>query len=216
MTAAASAARVGNVARRIFVFDDPDRFVAGTIGPPGQRVFFLQAVEGRRVTSVSLEKVQVALLADRVAAIVAELQARGVPGVEGIATEPVPGDDDRALDEPLRDAFRVGTLTISWDGEESEVTIEARSRSDDDDEGELADADEGEADADEEVDADDLPDDAPEGPDVLRARLSAAVALGFARRAARLVGAGRPACPFCGQPLNPEGHVCVRSNGYLH
>ena len=69
------------MARRIFVFDDPDRFVAGAIGPPGQRAFFLQAVEGRRVTSVSLEKVQVALLADRVAAIVAELQQRGIPGV---------------------------------------------------------------------------------------------------------------------------------------
>ena len=121
------------MSRRIFVFDDPDRFVAGTIGPPGQRVFFLQAVEGRRVTSVSLEKVQVALLADRVAAIVAELQARGVPGVEGIAAEPVPGDDERPLDEPLRDAFRAGTLTISWDGEESEVTIEARSQTDDED-----------------------------------------------------------------------------------
>ena len=202
------------MARRIFVFDDPDRFVAGTIGPPGQRVFFLQAVEGRRVTSVSLEKVQVALLADRVAAIVAELQERGVPGAEGIAADPVPGDDERPLDEPLRDAFRAGTLTISWDGEESEVTIEARSQAgrrgrrrrgrrrttrtttDDDD--------------------DDVPDDAPEGPDVLRVRLSAAMALGFARRAARLVASGRPACPFCGQPLNPEGHVCVRSNGYLN
>ncbi len=61
-----------------------------------------------------------------------------------------------------------------------------------------------------------MPDDAPEGPDVLRVRLSAAMALGFARRAARLVASGRPACPFCGQPLNPEGHVCVRSNGYLN
>ena len=200
------------MARRIFIFDDPDRFVAGTIGPPGQRVFFLQAVEGRRLTSVSLEKVQVALLADRVAAIVAELQARGVAGAEGIATEPVPGDDDRALDEPLRDAFRAGTLTISWDGEESEVTIEARSRPEDLEElPELVAADE-----DDEDDTDDVPDDAPEGPDVLRVRLSAAMALGFARRAARLVTSGRPACPFCGQPLNPEGHVCVRSNGYLN
>jgi len=204
------------VSRRIFVFDDPDRFVAGTVGPPGQRVFFLQAVDGRQVTSVSLEKVQVALLADRVAAIVAELQARGVPGVPDFSQGPVPGDDDRPLDEPLRDAFRAGTLTISWDGEESEVTIEARSQTDDaivdDDDAE----DEDEDDASEGDDDDDLPDDAPEGPDVLRVRLSAAMALGFARRAARLVTSGRPACPFCGQPLNPEGHVCVRSNGYLN
>ena len=68
----------------------------------------------------------------------------------------------------------------------------------------------------EDADDDDVPDDAPEGPDVLRVRLSAAMALGFARRAARIVAAGRPACPFCGQPLNPEGHVCVRTNGYLN
>ena len=61
-----------------------------------------------------------------------------------------------------------------------------------------------------------MPDDAAEGPDVLRVRLSAAMALGFARRAARIVASGRPPCPFCGQPLNPEGHVCVRSNGYLN
>jgi uncharacterized repeat protein (TIGR03847 family) len=204
------------VARRIFVFDDPDRFVAGAIGPPGQRAFFLQAVEGRRVASVSLEKVQVALLADRVAAIVAELQQRGIPGVADLAPEAVIGDDERPLDEPLGDAFRAGTLTISWDGDESEVTIEARSQEVDEDDEEL-DADVSEdADASEDADDDDVPDDSLEGPDVLRVRLSAAMALGFARRAARIVAAGRPACPFCGQPLNPEGHVCVRTNGYLN
>ncbi len=199
--------------RRIFIFEDPDRFVAGTIGPPGQRVFFLQAIQGRRVTSVILEKVQVALLADRVAAIVAELQERRVVGVTDLASEAIRGDDDQPLDEPLGEAFRAGTLTISWDGEESEVTIEARSQQEPDDEDEDEDASDED---DEEDDADDVPDDALEGPDVLRVRLSAALALGFARRAARVVAAGRPACPFCGQPLNPEGHVCARSNGYLH
>ncbi len=208
MTPDTRAASIGIVPRRIFVFDDPDRFAAGAIGSPGQRVFFLQAVEGRRITSVSLEKVQVALLADRVAAIVAELQARGAPGAPDLTSVEVPGDDERPLDEPLSDAFRAGTLTISWDGDESGVTIEARSQ-------------EGDTDADDDTDDDDddtdeVADDAPEGPDVLRVRLSAAMALGFARRAARVVAAGRPPCPFCGQPLNPEGHVCVRSNGYLN
>ena len=142
--------------RRIFVFDDPDRFVAGTIGPPGQRVFFLQAVEGRRVTSVSLEKVQVALLADRVAAIVAELQHRGIPGVADLTPDTVIGDDEQPLHEPLRDAFRAGTLTISWDGEESEVTIEARSQEadEDDDEDEEGLAAEASEDADDDVDED--------------------------------------------------------------
>jgi uncharacterized repeat protein (TIGR03847 family) len=216
------------VTRRFYIFDDPDRFVAGTVGKPGQRTFFLQAVQGTRIASVVLEKVQVAVLADRIAAILAELQRRGV-AAETLAAV---GDDERPLDEPLREEFRVATLTISWDSDEAEVLLEARSgvieEEDDTDEvedEEEGDADEGEGDpleveeVDEVEDADEddeIPDDAPEGPDVLRVRLSPAMALGFAQRAARVLAGGRPACPFCGQPLNPEGHICPRKNGYLN
>ncbi len=193
------------MARRIQVFANPDRFAAGAIGPPGQRTFFLQVLDGRRVASVVLEKVQVALLADRVTAILAELRAREVEGAPHIDARGLPNDDDRPLDEPIGDAFRVASLTISWDGEASDITVEARSGFGDEDEEDDA-----------EEDPDEIPDDALEGPDVLRVRLDGASALGFARRAARIVAAGRPPCPFCGEPLNPEGHVCVRTNGYLN
>ena len=207
--------------RRFFLFEDPDRFVTGTVGHPGQRTFFLQAIQGGRIASVALEKVQVAVLADRVAAILAARERRGVTGAAGVTPN---GDDDRPLDEPLREEFRVGTLTISWDNEEAELLVEARSQSDledeedededEDEDLEVAAGDEGEDDEDE--DEDDIPDDAPEGPDVLRVRLTPAMALGFAQRARRIIGAGRPPCPFCGQPLRPEGHICARKNGYLN
>jgi uncharacterized repeat protein (TIGR03847 family) len=190
------------VTRRIFLFDEPDRFVAGTVGQPGQRTFFLQAVQGPRVASVALEKVQVELLADRISAILDELGRRGVPGAD--VAQPV-GDDERPLDEPLREEFRVSTLTISWDSDEAELVVEARSQNEDE-------ADEADADEEEE----DVPDDALLGPDVLRVRLAAPMALGFARRAARVVSAGRLPCPFCGQPLNPGGHICPRNNGYIN
>jgi uncharacterized repeat protein (TIGR03847 family) len=202
--------------RRFFVFDDPDRFVTGTVGRPGQRTFFLQAIQGGRIASVALEKVQVSVLADRVAAILAELERRGVTGAKDVAPA---GDDDRPLDEPLREEFRVGTLTISWDSDDAELLVEARSlpeededdEDDEDAEAALADA------ADEDDDEDDeVPDESPIGPDILRVRLSPAMALGFAQRARRVVGSGRPPCPFCGQPLNPEGHICARKNGYLN
>jgi len=208
--------------RRFFLFEDPDRFVTGTVGRPGQRTFFLQAIQDGRIASVTLEKVQVAVLADRVAAILAELERRGVKGTSGVAPF---GDDDRPLDEPLREEFRVGTLTISWDNEEAELLVEARSQTDEDEDDE-EDADEDDEEEDEglelvaadidEDDDDEVPDDAPEGPDVLRVRLSPAMALGFAQRARRVIGSGRPPCPFCGQPLNPEGHICARKNGYLN
>src|SRR5581483_7695339 len=51
--------------RQIFLFDRPRRFVAGTVGAPGERTFYLQAADGSRVVSVALEKQQVAVLADR-------------------------------------------------------------------------------------------------------------------------------------------------------
>jgi uncharacterized repeat protein (TIGR03847 family) len=44
--------------------------------------------------------------------------------------------------------------------------------------------------------------------------MAPAQARAFARRCARVVSAGRPACPFCGQPLDPTGHICPRANGY--
>ena len=36
----------------------------------------------------------------------------------------------------------------------------------------------------------------------------------FVVRAATLVAAGRPPCPLCGRPLDPEGHVCIKTNGH--
>ncbi len=88
--------------RLVYLFDPPERFVAGTVGTPGNRTFFLQAREGDRITSVVLEKVQVAVLADRLRALLDELDARGM--AVGAADEPA--DDVAPLDEPLREAFR--------------------------------------------------------------------------------------------------------------
>jgi uncharacterized repeat protein (TIGR03847 family) len=60
------------VAAHVFRFDSPDRFVAGTVGQPGERTFFLQARDGSQLTSVALEKEQVSVLADRVDAMLDE------------------------------------------------------------------------------------------------------------------------------------------------
>jgi uncharacterized repeat protein (TIGR03847 family) len=179
--------------RRRYLFDLPDRFVAGTVGEPGNRTFFLQARDGARVVTVVLEKVQVAVLADRLNDLLDELDRRGVapaPEVEA----PV---DLAPLDEPLREAFRAGTLTLGWNGDDEVVLVEARA--------EIEDADEG----DEPPDEDDE-----DGPDLLSVRLSPIAARTFVERAVRVVASGRPPCPVCGQPLDPHGHICPRRNGH--
>jgi len=185
--------------RRVFTFESPDRFVAGAIGQPGSRVFYLQAREGSRVITVALEKAQVAVLAERLAALLADVRSRGADVPEEASADEI----DRApLDEPVVETFRVGTMAIVWDGDDESVVVEAREMTETEQEsGEEAE----EAEEAEDEDA-----------DLVRVHLEPRKALAFAARALEVVAAGRPPCPFCGQPLNPEGHICARRNGYMH
>src|SRR5206468_4246322 len=118
--------------RRLFVFDLPDRFATGTVGEPGNRTFFLQARDGRRVVSVGLEKTQVVVLADRLGKLLVELDRRGIVEDPPTPIEP----DETPLDEPLNEAFRATTLTLGWDGESERILIEARAPGDEDEVGE--------------------------------------------------------------------------------
>jgi uncharacterized repeat protein (TIGR03847 family) len=210
------------VARRIYDFGVPDRFVAGTVGQPGNRTFFLQARKGTALVSVVVEKVQVQVLAERLALLIAELARRGVQVPEALA----PSDDDTTpLGEPLVEAFRVGTMTLGWDPEHEQVVIEVRAQQeadeDDDEDGapdddDDADGDEDDEEEDEEPAAVEIDDSDPDGPDLVRVRLTPLGARAFVERSLRTVAAGRPPCPFCGQPLDPTGHICPRKNGYVH
>ncbi|HVE98208.1 MAG TPA: DUF3090 domain-containing protein [Mycobacteriales bacterium] len=192
--------------RQIFSFDPPDRFVAGTVGQPGERTFFLQAAGNGAVISVALEKVQVAVLAEKITELLDEVRRRGAD----VPATPLPGSDDVApLDQPILEEFRVGTMRLAWDGEVDLVVIEALAQGAEDDIPDEADED----DDDEAATADD--DDA-EGPDLLRVRITAGAARAFVQRALRVVAAGRPPCPLCGLPLDPEGHICPRQNGHRH
>jgi uncharacterized repeat protein (TIGR03847 family) len=207
----------------MFFFDPPDRFVAGTVGEPGQRTFFLQARKASQVISVVLEKVQVQVLAERLDQLLDELEERGVtpPIPDGVAPDVEP------LDEPLVEAFRATTLTLGWDVDAERVLVEARAEPieieiETDDESEAGPEDEERTEGlDESLaasilaafqQAEDEDDD--EGPDILRVRVTAAAARSFVERAAKIVASGRPPCPLCGQPLDPQGHICARRNGH--
>jgi uncharacterized repeat protein (TIGR03847 family) len=187
--------------RRRFLFDTPDRFVAGTVGEPGNRTFYLQARDGSRIVSVAVEKVQVAVLAERLGDLLDELERRGIEGAED--DDEVTGDA-RPLDEPINEAFRAGVLSLGWDTADDLVLLEAR---------EITEADENE---DEETETEAFEDDDSEdGPDLLRVRVTPAYAREFIAGAIRVLAAGRPPCPLCGQPLDPQGHLCPRRNGHL-
>jgi uncharacterized repeat protein (TIGR03847 family) len=197
--------------RQVFEYDRPDRFVAGTVGEPGQRTFYLQASGSGRVTSVALEKQQVAVLAERMDELLDEVLRRS-GGTAVPALAPTDTEDRAPLDSPVTEEFRVGTMAIAWDDDAGMLLLEARALTDDEetgdgtDESDVAGADVAEQDEDDSNDDDN---------DVLRVRLTPAQARAFAKRASQVVAAGRRPCPFCGLPLDPAGHVCPRQNGYL-
>lgn len=179
----------------VISYDLPERFVAGAVGRPGDRAFYLQARSGRRVTSVGLEKFQVTLLAERLEELLDEVLRRSGGEAPVPAATPSELQDDAPLDQPVEEEFKVGTMALAWDPDDEQVVIEAQEVTESDEEPEVGEDDPAIA--------------------VLRVRISAAQARAFAERALKVVAAGRPPCPLCGLPLDTGGHVCPRQNGYL-
>lgn len=192
--------------RQVFSFDPPDRFVAGTVGQPGDRTFYLQASRGGRTVSVALEKQQVGVLADRMEELLDEVRRRlGDGSVVPAADDPVVRalTDVAPLEQPVDEEFRVGTMGLAWDGGDSRVVLEAQGQPRPGQEQP-------------EPLSQEAGDPAGDGPDLLRVRLGAAAARAFVERANRVIAAGRPPCPLCGLPLDPAGHICPKLNGHRH
>ncbi|MFJ1702549.1 DUF3090 domain-containing protein [Kitasatospora sp. NPDC088346] len=181
--------------RQVYFYDQPERFVAGTVGQPGSRAFYLQASSRGRMTSVLLEKTQVAALAERVEEVLDEALRRTSGSSAIPAVAPADLIDTAPLDLPLEQEFRVGTMALAWDSVDECLVVEAQAVTEEEDEEAAL-------------------EDEENGPDMLRVRLSGAMARVFAKRALDLVAAGRKPCPFCNLPLDPEGHLCPRANGY--
>jgi uncharacterized repeat protein (TIGR03847 family) len=165
-------------------FDQPDRFIVGTIGAPGEREFYFQMRQKNMVVSLATEKLQVTALAERITTIIREIK-KSAP-LSGVNAGPL---DDLPLELPLDSEFVVGAIGIAFDPSLLEIEISFRA----------VDADE--------VEGDDL------GP-VVEIHLDLSMALAFAQRTLALVAAGRPLCPFCISPIDPRGHLCPRANGY--
>lgn len=189
--------------RQLHVFERPRRFVAGTVGTPGERTFYLQAADGVRTVSVALEKQQVVVLADRLEQLIEEVASRTGRDLSAVSG----ALDTDALEVPLDEEFRVGAMGLAWDDDAGLVVIEAQAPVEDTS-----------------VAQDTLLEDVEDGPDALRVRIEPADVRAFVERARRVVAAGRPPCPLCGLPMTtegaggepggPTGHVCPRQNGY--
>ena len=178
---------------RILLFDPVERFVAGTVGQPGERTFFIQARTGSRLISVSLEKTQVQALAERLTYMIREIKQSDPTIVIQRLTR-----DDAPLETPIEEEFRIGVIGIAFDASRELIQIDLQAVS------------EGDEEEPEFIDVDDLTGDQ----DIVRVLISPSMADQFAKRAMSVVSAGRLPCPFCGGPIDMRGHLCPRANGY--
>ena len=171
----------------------PDRVVIGTVGLPGSRTFYLQVRTGARIASVALEKQQSALLAEKIDEMLDELMSYEGNPFSIPTNTPVELVDNDPLEQPVAEEFRTGAMSLGWDPSTVQVVIEAYPVVEVDDSG----------DDDEAFDPGVL-----EPAEVLRVRMPVGTARAFAKRTREVVGAGRPLCLLCGDPVDPEGHVC--------
>lgn len=169
-------------------FDPAERLTAAAVGEPGQRSFYLQARKDDVVVSLLLEKQQVALLSAHIDEL---LERVGTPDDEA-----VPDPDALDLEEPIVEGFRIGRIGLGYDGDRDLVLLQCDEYRPEDDESDEA----------PEVEADEL--------GRLRLWATRGQVYALARRGEREVAGGRPTCSMCGQPIDPEGHFCPRSNGH--
>jgi uncharacterized repeat protein (TIGR03847 family) len=164
----------------------PDHFTAGTVGPPGQRVFFLQAHDDGMLVSLKCEKQQVGALADYMAGMLADL-----PEPESAKVA------EAELLDPVDPLWTVGSLAVAWDNDADRFLLVVEELVAADDENETPSEDDVESER-----------------SSVRLRLTREQVASFILTARGLLAAGRPPCPICGFPIDPGGHACPRSNGH--
>jgi len=185
---------------RSFELPDVEWATVGTVGPPGQRTFYMQARQGDQLITLKVEKQQVAAIAQFLGEILSDLP---VP-------DPLPDEAAMALAEPVLAEWTVGGLQLAYDSGSDRIIILVE---------EIGEVAEDDPDADPtEIGGEQIR--AEEG-DALnsergvgRLSLTRTQAAAIVRRGWDLVSAGRPNCALCGHPIDPEGHSCPRTNGH--
>jgi uncharacterized repeat protein (TIGR03847 family) len=181
-----------------------DRITTDAVGEPGQRTFYLQARAGGDLVTVVVEKEQVVLLSQSVLELLADVT------LETGALD----DADLALEEPIDPRFRAGRLSIGYDPDQDRFLLEITEYDpNEDEEDEQAGVEPGEE-PEEEALIRSLTEALADDRETIRLWASREQMLALSRHGAEVAERGRPTCRFCGNPIDPEGHVCPATNGH--
>ncbi|HSG43545.1 MAG TPA: DUF3090 domain-containing protein [Anaerolineales bacterium] len=167
--------------------DPCDHLTADAIGPPGQRVFYMQAYQDQRTITVIIEKMQLQSLAISVEQFLGELEEKD-PDLSEASGDYV--EEVMHINPPVDPLFRVGEIGLGYDKERDRVVLFVKEILTEEDD--------------------------PENAAVIRFWATRKQVRMLARWGVEVSSRGRPICPQCGQPEEPEGHFCPKKNGHLH
>lgn len=160
-----------------------NRITADAIGPPGKRVFYLQANTEQETVTMIAEKFQVQSLAVGIEQFLSEIASRfpDLPHPSGAYDEAF-----MKILPPVDPLFRLADIGLGYNAEDDMVILVVH---------EL------------------LPDGADDEPGIVRLWCSRSQLRALGNWGMEVADRGRPICPQCGQPEEPEGHFCVKKNG---
>ncbi len=159
----------------------------GAIGPPGKRVFYLQARKEDELITLIVEKIQVQSLAIGVHRFLEEL-AKAKPDLP--AASAVYKESEMTLEEPIDPAFRVAQIGLGYDDEVDLMVVVAREFPSEESE--------------------------PEEGSIARFWATRSQLLAMSQLGLEVANRGRPICGNCGEPIDPDGHFCPKRNGHKH
>ena len=160
-----------------------NRITIGTVGPPGQRVFLLQAADAIDTVTLKLEKEQARALSHAATDLLENLDEE-YPIEEPSLDTPL--TSDLMLQEPMEPLFGIGQIGLGYDQEQDLIVVVVQ-----------------------EIQFEDNDDPATARFWGTRPQMKI-----LSEHAVSVVEQGRPVCPLCDSPIDPEGHFCPKSNGH--
>jgi uncharacterized repeat protein (TIGR03847 family) len=167
--------------------DPCDHITADAIGKPGERVFYLQAYQDTRTITILIEKAQLQSLAIGIEQFLSQISQQN-PNLEEAVGDYM--EEQMRIHPPVDPLFRAGEIGLGYDKDRDRVVIFTKELLGEDAE--------------------------PESSSQVRFWADRSQLRKLARWGMEVVNRGRPICPQCGQPMEPEGHFCPKKNGHLH
>ena len=160
---------------------------ADAIGQPGKRVFYLQGWQGERTVTLIIEKLQIQSLAIGLEQFLAEIHEKFPDLPEAVSEYQ---EEQMHIHPPVDPLFRVGEIGLGYDAENDLLVLVVR-----------------------EIVAEGAD---PEESGVVRFWCTRSQLRAMAHWGMEVAARGRPLCPQCGEPMDPEGHFCPKKNGHKH